>query len=62
VVDHHLLGVHNVRDDVADPQLWNLGFLAGSVLLLVAGLALVASVRREERSPTRRELSDRSVA
>jgi uncharacterized membrane protein len=28
VVDHHLLGLHNVRDDVAEPLWWNLGFLA----------------------------------
>jgi uncharacterized membrane protein len=46
LVDHHLLGVHNVRDDVADPQLWNLGFLAASTVLLAVGLLLVADGRR----------------
>jgi uncharacterized membrane protein len=46
VVDHHLLGVHNVRDDVADPQLWNVGFLVVSAVLLVVGLVLVAQGRR----------------
>jgi uncharacterized membrane protein len=41
VVDHHLLNVHNVRDDVADPLWWNLGFLAFGAVLVLAGLALV---------------------
>jgi uncharacterized membrane protein len=48
IVDHHILGVHNVRDDVADPLWWNLGFLAFGALLLVAGAALV---RGEARTP-----------
>lgn len=37
LVDHHILDVHNVRDDVADPVPWNVGFLAISVALLLAG-------------------------
>lgn len=37
IIDHHILNVHNVRDDVADPMPWNLGFLAISVVLLVTG-------------------------
>jgi uncharacterized membrane protein len=47
VVDHHLLNVHDVRDDVADPLWWNLGFLAFGAVLVLAGLALVrgAAVR-----------------
>jgi uncharacterized membrane protein len=38
LIDHHLLGVHNVRDDVADPLWRNLGLLAFGALLVVAGL------------------------
>ena len=37
LVDHHLLGVHDVRDDVADPLWWNLGFLAFGALLVAMG-------------------------
>jgi uncharacterized membrane protein len=40
LVDHHLLSVHHVRDDVADPLWWDLGFLALGALLIVAGVAL----------------------
>ncbi|MGE0511728.1 MAG: DUF2243 domain-containing protein [Acidimicrobiia bacterium] len=41
VVDHHLLTVHHVRDDVADPLAWDLSFLGSSVVLLLIGTALV---------------------
>lgn len=47
VVDHHLLRVHHVRDDVADPLLWDLGFLALGLALLLVGVALLRSVRRD---------------
>lgn len=41
VIDHHLLQVHHVRDDVADPLPWDLGFLAlNAVMLLVAVMLL----------------------
>ena len=40
VVDHHLLGVHDVRDDVSDPLWWNLGFLALGAALVAVGAAL----------------------
>ena len=45
VVDHHILSLHNVRDDVADPLWWNIGFLALGALLVLAGTALVRSGR-----------------
>jgi uncharacterized membrane protein len=41
VIDHHLLNVHDVRDDVADPLWWNVGFLAVGAALVLLGLALV---------------------
>ena len=44
-VNHHLLGIHNVRDDVADPLWWNVGFLALGVLLVLVGIALNRSAR-----------------
>lgn len=40
VVDHHVLGLHHVRDDVADPRWWDLGFLALGALLVAAGSVL----------------------
>jgi len=46
VVDHFLLGIHHVRDDVGEPLPWDVGFL-------LAGLALVAGGwlvhRRQDR-------------
>ncbi len=40
VIDHHLLKVHVVREDASNPDLWNWGFLAISVLIGLAGYAL----------------------
>jgi uncharacterized membrane protein len=37
LIDHHILRVHNVRDDVTNPQPWNIGFLLISVLMLMVG-------------------------
>jgi uncharacterized membrane protein len=60
VVDHHLLGVHHVRDDLGAPLSWDVGFLVVSVLLAMAGLALhrrgVAAMadRATESSPAAR--------
>jgi uncharacterized membrane protein len=48
VVNHHLLTIHHVRDDVADPLWWDLGFLAFGALVLVAGLALRNSHRAHD--------------
>lgn len=42
LIDHHLLGVHHVRDDLGAPLGWDLGFLAFGALLVIAGAALVA--------------------
>jgi uncharacterized membrane protein len=38
LVDHQLLGVHHVRDDLGAPLSWDLGFLASGVLLVAVGL------------------------
>jgi uncharacterized membrane protein len=53
VVDHHLLRVHHVRDDLGGPLSWDLAFLAISLVLLLAGLWLqgrdgLSAVRRGE--------------
>lgn len=43
IVDHHILGVHHLRDDLGAPLGWDLGFLAFGALLLVGGLVLARS-------------------
>jgi uncharacterized membrane protein len=45
VINHQLLGLHHVRDDLGGPLSWDLGFLAVSVALLGGGL-LLARPRR----------------
>jgi uncharacterized membrane protein len=49
VVDHHLLQVHHVRDDVGSPLSWDLTFLAISAILVIVGLGLSRSSFRERR-------------
>ena len=50
VVEHHLLGVHHVRDDVTSPLPWDLGFLCLGVVLVAVGLGLVRSGRHASPS------------
>jgi uncharacterized membrane protein len=45
IVDHHVLSIHHVRDDVADPFWWDLGFLVLGAALVLTGLALWRSDR-----------------
>jgi uncharacterized membrane protein len=40
VIDHQLLGVHHVRDDLGAPLSWDIGFLAFGALLVVGGWLL----------------------
>jgi uncharacterized membrane protein len=40
LVNHHLLGVHHVRDDLGAPLAWDLAFLAFGALLVVGGWLL----------------------
>jgi uncharacterized membrane protein len=40
LVNHHLLGVHHVRDDLGAPLGWDLAFLAFGALLVVGGWLL----------------------
>jgi uncharacterized membrane protein len=46
LIDHQLLGVHHVRDDLGAPIGWDLGFLAFGALLVVTGAALMRSGER----------------
>jgi uncharacterized membrane protein len=45
LIDHHILGVHHVRDDLGAPLTWDLAFLALGVVLVAVGLALARSDR-----------------
>jgi uncharacterized membrane protein len=40
LIDHELLGIHHVRDDLGAPLGWDLGFLAFGALLVVGGWVL----------------------
>ncbi len=58
LVNHQLLGVHHVRDDLGAPLSWDLAFLASGVLLVAGGWLLHragarAMERRAERDLTR---------
>jgi uncharacterized membrane protein len=43
IVDHQILGIHHVRDDLGGPLSWDVGFLVFGALLVLAGLALSRS-------------------
>lgn len=49
VIDHHLLQLHNVRE-VLDPAVWNIVFLALSLIILCIGLALTYPVVAGQKS------------
>ena len=46
LVDHVILGINHVRDDLGWPIGWDLAFLALGALQVAAGLALARSARR----------------
>jgi uncharacterized membrane protein len=40
VIDHHILGLHHVKENAANVLLWDLGFLAFGAALVIVGIAL----------------------
>jgi uncharacterized membrane protein len=52
LVNHQLLGIHHLRDDLGGPLGWDLAFLAFGAILVVGGLAL-ARERGAAVSPRR---------
>ena len=40
VIDHQILGIHHVRDDLGGPLEWDLGFLAWGAAFLIFGWLL----------------------
>ncbi|MDQ0922219.1 putative membrane protein [Pseudarthrobacter sp. W1I19] len=51
LVNHQLLQIHHVRDDLGGPLAWDLGFLGFSVVLAVAGWLLFRGGPRLAISP-----------
>src|SRR5829696_6709776 len=51
LVDHELLGIHHVRDDLGAPLGWDLGFLAFGAALVIGGLALERAARAVRPAP-----------
>jgi uncharacterized membrane protein len=46
LVDHQVLGIHHVRDDLGAPLGWDLAFLGSGVLLLLVGVAMARPATR----------------
>jgi uncharacterized membrane protein len=46
LIDHQILDLHHVRDDLGAPIGWDLGFLGFGALLVLAGLGLARSPER----------------
>ncbi|MCD4536141.1 DUF2243 domain-containing protein [Nocardioides sp. cx-169] len=65
LVNHQLLGVHHVRDDLGAPLSWDLGFLASGALLVLVGWLLHRSGARawatRAVSPETAPAADRSA-
>ena len=53
IIDHLLLSLHHVRDDVSNPLVWDGGFLTLGVLLVIVGWTLyrTADTATEESQP-----------
>ena len=43
LVDHHILGIHHVREGVPNQLAWDLGFLVAGALLFLVGAVLIRS-------------------
>ena len=45
VIDHQILGIHHVRDDLGGPLGWDLGFLASGLILTALGWVVATRTR-----------------
>jgi uncharacterized membrane protein len=45
LVDHQILGIHHLRDDLGGPLAWDLGFLGFGALLVLVGWVLIGPAR-----------------
>jgi uncharacterized membrane protein len=46
LIDHYIYGLHNVRENVENPQFYNHAFMLFSLVLAAAGLLLIARGKR----------------
>ena len=53
LVDHQILGLHHVRDDLGGPIGWDLGFLAFGAALIAVGWLLARDAGRKGRPAAR---------
>ena len=47
LIDHQLLGIHHVRDDLGGPVGWDLAFLAFGAILLLGGIVAYRSAESD---------------
>jgi uncharacterized membrane protein len=50
LIDHQILGIHHVRDDLGAPIGWDLGFLVLGAVLIGAGYALDRAAQARQRA------------
>jgi len=50
IFDHYLFRLHNIRENVSNPMLWNHAFTALSIALLAAGWLMIRSGRAALRT------------
>jgi uncharacterized membrane protein len=55
IIDHQILGIHHVRDDLGGPLGWDLAFLAWGASFLVGGWLLVRAGQRRAGADEQRE-------
>lgn len=48
IADHQVLKLHNVREITPDKEVWNLGFLAISVVLIILGLIIARQKKQDD--------------
>lgn len=51
IIDHHILGIHHVREGAAHRLAWDLGFLVWGAVMLVIGGWLIRTERRQTLAP-----------
>jgi uncharacterized membrane protein len=54
IIDHHVLGLHHVREAAANQLVWDIGFLLFGALLVVGGYALAKRDQPAEQVRIRR--------
>jgi uncharacterized membrane protein len=56
IIDHQILGIHHVREGVANVLLWDIGFLVWGAVMLIGGWWLIQSAHPEMSPDTSRRM------